>query len=202
MLRLIEGEISQLSAPHVVARWLPADIAAAAPEGPRRPSWLAGRVMLAAHCPSESLQALTYHHHGKPLFTRPGAPHFNIGHSGDRIVLVIDDCAPVGVDIEILRPRRAWQRIAADYFGEAESRRLAALPQDEQLLAFWRGWTLREAVLKQRGGSVWQMAALDMSPESLSQQNLFTAWHHGATTLIAVCAAHPFELTLSVMTGV
>ncbi|WP_313082136.1 4'-phosphopantetheinyl transferase AcpT [Atlantibacter sp.] len=201
MLRLIEGEISRLSTPEAAARWLPADIAAAAPEGPRRQSWLAGRVMLAANCPSESLQALTYNQHGKPTFARPGAPHFNMSHSGDRIVLAVDERAPVGVDIEILRPRRVWQRIAADYFGEEESHRLAALPQAEQLLAFWRSWTLREAVLKQRGGSIWQMAALDVSPYALSQQNLFTGWHQGATAMIAVCAAHPFDLNLSAMIG-
>lgn len=201
MLRLIEGEISQLSAPETVARWLSADIAAAAPKGPRRQSWLAGRVMLAAHCPSESLQALTYNQYGKPAFARSGAPHFNMSHSGDRIVLAVDERTPVGVDIEILRPRRTWQRIAADYFGEVERLRLLALPQAEQLPAFWRGWTLREAVLKQRGDSVWQMAMLDVSPDALNQQKLFTGWHQAATAVIAVCTAHPFELNIVTMHG-
>lgn len=196
MLRLIVGEISVLSAPETVARWLPAAIAAAAPEGPRRQSWLAGRVMLAAHCPQDSLQALTYNQQGKPAFTRPGAPYFNIAHSGDEIVLAIDPVAPVGVDIEIMRPRNAWRRIAQNYFGAAELQRLLALPEARQLPAFWHSWTLREAVLKQRGGSVWEMATLDVSPPALEAQRLHTGWHRHATRLIAVCAAHPFELNL------
>ncbi|WP_312925186.1 4'-phosphopantetheinyl transferase AcpT [Atlantibacter hermannii] len=201
MVRLIIGQISALSASATVARWLPADVVAAAPDGPRRNSWLAGRIMLAVHCPEESLQALTFNHQGKPAFTRPDAPCFNISHSGDEIVLGIDAIAPVGVDIEILRPRSAWRRIARDYFGEAEVLRLLALPEDEQLSAFWHGWTLREAVLKQRGGSVWEMSTLDISPDALAAHGLHTCWHRHEARLIAVCAAHPFQLTVLTMTG-
>lgn len=200
MVTLVTGDIAALSAPDVVARWLPASVSAAAPDGPRRQPFLAGRVMLAAHCPDESLQALTYNHHGKPAFTRPGAPFFNISHSGNEIVLAIDAFAPVGVDIEIERPRKAWPRIAQDYFGAAELQRLKALPETEQLCAFWHGWTLREAVLKQRGGSVWDMAALDVSTSALNAHNLYTRWHHQHPCVIAVCAAHPFDLAVVTMT--
>lgn len=201
MLRLIIGEISTLSAPQTVARWLPEDLITAAPSGARRQSWLAGRVMLAAHCPQERLQAITFNHHGKPAFARPNAPHFNVSHSGDMIVLAIDASGPVGVDMEILRPRKNWPRIAEDYFGDDELRRLRALPEHQQLSGFWHSWTLREAVLKQRGGSVWEMAALDVSPAALHQQHLSTAWHRSHMHLIAVCATHPFELNAMTMTG-
>lgn len=202
MLHVRVGKISQLSAPQTVARWLSASLAASAPDGARRHSWLAGRVMLAAHCPEESLQALTYNHHGKPAFRRPGAPHFNISHSGDEIVLAVDKLSAVGVDMEIIRPRHAWRRIAKAYFGDAPLRHLQALPETEQLAAFWRNWTLREAVLKQRGDSVWNMAALDVSPAALAASHRYIGWHNTPTRLIAVCAAHPFECQVTTMHGV
>ncbi|VFS86878.1 holo-(acyl carrier protein) synthase 2 [Raoultella terrigena] len=59
-----------------------------------------------------------------------------------------------------------------------------------QLAAFWRIWTRKEAIVKQRGGSAWQIASVDStfrSRLSVSQLQL-------GDLSLAVCTPTPFEL--------
>lgn len=80
---------------------------------------------------------------GKPLL--PDGPHFNLSHSGDRVLLVVAD-APCGCDIERRRPDRPFRDIARRHFHPdafADFLRLGASPE-----LFYRFWTLGESYMK------------------------------------------------------
>lgn len=97
----------------------------------------------------------------------------------------------MGCDIEVIRPREGWRRLANALFSESEHQELAQASPAQQLTVFWRIWTRKEALVKQRGGSAWQMASVDSAchgPLSLSQ-----ILHDGLS--IAVCTPTPFTLT-------
>lgn len=73
--------------------------------------------------------------------------HFNISHSGDFSVCAFDDFS-VGVDVEKVRPI-AVQKFAARLFTPREQAALEKAP--DPLAAFFRLWTAKESVVKQRG---------------------------------------------------
>lgn len=184
MYQLILGHISTLS-----ALPLPPVLMAQAPDGPRRASWLAGRALL-AHA-TTPLMDIQYGEQGKPAFPPGSGRWFNLSHSGDHIALLLSDEGEVGCDIEVIRPRNGWQRLANALFSEGEHQELEREPPERRLVAFWRIWTRKEALVKQRGGSAWQMASVDSA-------------FHGALSLsqiqyeglsIAVCTPTPFSLT-------
>lgn len=96
--------------------------------------------------------------------------HINLSHSGDW--LFAGACAlPIGVDIEVLRPRRGdLLALSRQVHGEAqcaEIDRLRTVGRDADALAVFYGWwTLKEAWLKCRGRGLdfAQMRALDFLP--------------------------------------
>ncbi|MHA7817809.1 MAG: 4'-phosphopantetheinyl transferase family protein [Pseudohaliea sp.] len=97
---------------------------------------------------------------GKPFVA--GAPQlcFNLSHSGDWAALAwLVHPAPtpavgLGVDLECVRPVRNLVRLATRCFGEAEGALVAALPAPAALARFRARWTLAEASVKARGGSL------------------------------------------------
>lgn len=184
MYQLILGKISTLS-----ALPLPPTLAEQAPDGPRRASWLAGRALL-THA-AAPLAEIRYGEQGKPAFPLDSGRWFNLSHSGDDIALLLSDEGEVGCDIEVIRPREGWQRLANALFSVGEHQELEREPADRQLAAFWRIWTRKEALVKQRGGSAWQLASVDSALRgalSLSQIQ-----YEGLS--IAVCTPTPFSLT-------
>ncbi|MRB00325.1 ACP synthase, partial [Bacillus thuringiensis] len=60
----------------------------------------------------------------------------------------------------------------------------------EQLSAFWRIWTRKEAIVKQRGGSAWQIVSIDSTAQTHSVSQLRVG-----TLSLAVCTPTPFTLT-------
>ncbi len=98
---------------------------------------------------------------GKP-FVR-GGPHFNLAHSGPVALFAVADFA-VGIDVEERRPLEAG--LANAVFTPAELAYLTVLlPQDRQA-AFFRGWTRKEAVIKAQGGSIADLQAIAVLPET------------------------------------
>jgi 4'-phosphopantetheinyl transferase len=91
-----------------------------------------------------------YGGHGKPALDRPlPSPHFNLSHSRDRAALALCDGAALGLDIEAIRP--FGEGVAERFFAPGEVAALRALPEHEQVPAFFRCWTRKEAVLKALG---------------------------------------------------
>ena len=142
MYRLFLGKISTLS-----TRPLPQNLAAQAPQGSRRASWLAGRVLLAQAV--SPLPEIIYAEHGKPGFSGETGLWFNLSHSGDDIALLLSDEGEVGCDIEVIRPRPNWRRLANAVFSLGEHAEVEAEHPERQLDAFWRIWTRKEAMVKQ-----------------------------------------------------
>ncbi|MEQ4530061.1 MAG: 4'-phosphopantetheinyl transferase AcpT [Mixta sp.] len=140
---------------------LPPALRQQAPTGPRRAPWLAGRVLLSRLFFPASLPEIVYGVHGKPAFREEIPLWFNLSHSGDNIALIVSDEGEVGCDIEEIRPRKNWRRLADSVFSAGEMQEIDAEPEENQLHAFWRIWTCKEAILKRFGNTVWQMAETD-----------------------------------------
>ncbi len=109
--------------------------------------------------------ALRYGQDGKP--SAPGHPPFSLSHAGELCVLAVNrggDPAPVGVDVEPVRPRRlaALLRILVP----AERDWVAGAPsEDEAMRRFLRLWTLKESVSKAAGtGFKEDLRHLDVLP--------------------------------------
>lgn len=92
--------------------------------------------------------------HGKPHLASDPALHFNLAHSGVWALLAVTRHGPVGVDIEVRRAELELATIARRFFAPGEAQRLAALPAGEQLPAFFRCWTRKEAYVKARGAGL------------------------------------------------
>ena len=95
-----------------------------------------------------------YNPYGKPeLALSNEAPplHFNLSHSGEMALYAFALQRPLGIDIERAKPDLAWRDLARHVFSAYEQQVLETLPTAEQLPAFYRGWTRKEAYIKARG---------------------------------------------------
>lgn len=95
----------------------------------------------------------TYGCHGKPALVDAGpeAPHFNLAHSGELILLAFHPARPVGVDVERQRPGLDWLPIARRVLSAADVEWIAALPAETGAAAFLEAWCRLEARLKASG---------------------------------------------------
>jgi 4'-phosphopantetheinyl transferase len=90
----------------------------------------------------------SYSGKGKPSVHMHPEMHFNISHSGDRIVCAVGD-ALIGIDVE--RIRKVNFHIAKRYFSPHECEDLFSLTVEDQLKYFFTLWTLKESYLKAIG---------------------------------------------------
>ena len=86
--------------------------------------------------------------HGKPALAWPGAPVFNVSHSGAYALIAIRRAGEVGVDIEIVQPMRDVRLLAAQILQPGE---LELCRYGQDLNNFFQLWTIKEAVLKAWG---------------------------------------------------
>jgi 4'-phosphopantetheinyl transferase len=103
--------------------------------------------------------SFVYGEQGKPAL--PVAPSgeptpfcFNLSHSGDVALVGVILGRPelqIGVDVEEARPGREFASIAESFFAPDEVAVFRRLPAREQLAAFYRAWTRKEAYLKAIG---------------------------------------------------
>ncbi len=101
--------------------------------------------------PAHSIGLVT-NEHGKPSL--PGQElYFNQSHSGDLLCLAFHH-APVGVDIQQLRPRAATEQLAGRIMCEPQLR--AWLTRGADVGEFFACWCAAEALVKHAGATVWQ----------------------------------------------
>lgn len=81
-----------------------------------------------------------------PVFSHP-PPFISISHSRGWVACAATDIGPLGIDVERWQPSRDHAGIAAMAFGPREAARAAA----GGIEAFYRIWTLREAIAKACG---------------------------------------------------
>lgn len=123
-------------------------------------SFLAGRALLLRMINSEILPKINYHYNGKPYFEDEKLPFFNISHSGNYVAIVLSDEGAVGCDLEVIRPRPNWPRLANYVFNNKEICELEKITE-KKVDYFWHTWTSKEAILKQQGGSLSDLINID-----------------------------------------
>ncbi len=84
--------------------------------------------------------------------SQAGTPalHFNVSHTRGLVAMAVTRGHRVGIDVERVT-RTVMEGIAERHFAADEVRHLQAMPADEQGLAFFEYWTLKEAYIKARG---------------------------------------------------
>jgi len=87
--------------------------------------------------------------HGKPLLPDMPQLQFNLSHSGDWALCGIVEGAPIGVDVEEMRPLAEHVEIAARFFSSEERSRIARA--EDSLRTFYDVWAKKEAVVKADG---------------------------------------------------
>ena len=98
--------------------------------------------------------SFTYNDWGKPELSADGRLrlHFNLSHTEGQALLGVCKEAPIGVDIEKIRPLQ--EDVASHFFTARECADLACLPQTDQLEGFYRCWTRKEAFVKAHGAGL------------------------------------------------
>lgn len=112
--------------------------------------YLLGKILLlkamALHHPVPfTLDQLQEDAYSKPHF--PGAPHFNISHSGNYVLCAMSSSGVIGVDVEHVHPVEV-----GDFEKCFTGQEWTVIHNDvEPLQAFFRFWTRKEAVMKADG---------------------------------------------------
>jgi 4'-phosphopantetheinyl transferase len=87
---------------------------------------------------------------GKPALL--GNPfQFNVSHSEEMAVYAFALRMPLGVDVEHVRPMDDLKAIAQRFFSPGEWAVIEAMRPDQQVDAFFRCWTRKEAYIKATG---------------------------------------------------
>jgi 4'-phosphopantetheinyl transferase len=94
---------------------------------------------------------LHYGVHGKPELYALNGPQFNLAHSYGLALFAFTSTSAIGVDIECIRGDVAGTLIADQFFAPGECEALRNLPESEQVAAFFRCWTRKEAFVKANG---------------------------------------------------
>jgi 4'-phosphopantetheinyl transferase len=103
--------------------------------------------------PPEAL-SFRYGLYGKPsLAVAPGGTglQFSVSHSSGLVLYAVARARQVGIDVERIRPLPEAQTLVEQYFSAAEQAAFHALPREQQLPAFFRCWTRKEAFIKAKG---------------------------------------------------
>lgn len=98
----------------------------------------------------------TYTSRGKPSLggDAAGRLHFNLAHSHNLALLAVTRVAPLGVDVEKVRPFPNAGDIAERFFAAGEIAAFKTLPPDARDAAFFHLWTRKEAWLKATGDGI------------------------------------------------
>ena len=96
----------------------------------------------------------SYGPYGKPALNgehKNSALRFNMSHSRAVGLVAVTEAKEVGVDVEYIRADFATEDIARRFFSPREVEAFNALPTDQQVAAFFRCWTRKEAYIKAIG---------------------------------------------------
>ena len=95
--------------------------------------------------------------HGKPALAGQGGTRrleFNLSNSNEMAVYGFSWDAPLGIDIEYVRPLPDMDDFARRFFTPAECELIHSLSIQEKQDAFFRLWTCKEAYLKANGSGL------------------------------------------------
>lgn len=90
--------------------------------------------------------------HGKLyLLDSQARLQFNLSHSGDLALYAVTLDHEIGIDVEWMNPNIEIFPLMNRFYTPAECRAISALPAAQQVAAFYRCWTRKEAYLKAVG---------------------------------------------------
>lgn len=98
-----------------------------------------------------------YGEFGKPFMSDDegdGRVSFNLSHTQNIAVVAVTRRRDIGVDVERIDPSVDFIDIAEKFFSPGEATQLVRLPRAEQVRAFYRCWTRKEAYVKANGGGL------------------------------------------------
>jgi 4'-phosphopantetheinyl transferase len=146
-----------------------------------------------------------YGPYGKPSLAGAGDDlTFSLAHSDDLAVYAFSRKRDIGVDLEYVRPLEDMRDIAARFFSPDEAAALAALPQPQQLDAFYHIWTCKEAYLKALGAGLslpldaFDVAVNPQNPARLLRVGLDRSDEPGRWTLLRLASPDHYAAALSV----
>ena len=109
---------------------------------------------------------------GKPIVRGEPERHISISHTGSMIAAAASTIGPIGIDVERHNPARNLGRLANAAYGPLECEAVAT----HGISAFYRIWTLREAIGKATGdGMSLVMDRIDRLPVVMSDGVLVVA---------------------------
>lgn len=88
---------------------------------------------------------------GKPCLEETLKPinfEFSLAHSGELAIYALTKRRKVGVDIEYIRRKIDYMKIALKFFTKREKDILDSLGKDQKKMAFFNCWTRKEAFIK------------------------------------------------------
>ncbi len=142
---------------------------------PSKVTFLAGRTQLKqmlAHYLGVGIEHINfrYNEFGKPELNKPWKIAFNVSHSGDKLVIGISRSHNLGIDIEQVKPSRDILSIAKSFFANNEYALLEKLPEKDQILAFYKLWSLKESYIKAKSqGLAIDLCDFEFAFESIHQ---------------------------------
>jgi 4'-phosphopantetheinyl transferase len=95
-----------------------------------------------------------YNPYGKPVVEDHPQAHvfqFNLSHSSELVLYAFTQFRHIGIDVEHMRPKVDYERLAHYHFSPYEYTVFCSLPIHVRQLAFFQCWTRKEAYLKARG---------------------------------------------------
>lgn len=91
---------------------------------------------------------------GKPALAPSQPLRFNLSHCGDHMLLALALDREIGVDLELQRPLRDLDALAARILAPGEHAQLDASPRDSRVATLLRFWTCKEALAKAHGHGI------------------------------------------------
>ncbi len=101
---------------------------------------------------------------GKPYLKDYPSLFFNISHT-DNLILIAIANSPVGIDVEKNERNADKEAIIRHFFSEREQQSFFSQPEEQRQLAFVKGWTRKEAMLKATGEGLLAMKNYEVSFE-------------------------------------
>jgi len=146
----------------------------------------------------------SYSGYGKPALNgehKNSRLRFNMSHSHGVALLALTEDKQIGVDVEFIRADFASEEIAQRFFSRVEVDCFNALSKEEQVAAFFRCWTRKEAYIKATGlGLSYPLDAFDVTLAPGEQAALLRAEDDDATrwSLIDLFAGKDYAAALAV----
>ena len=148
------------------------------------------RQVLSHHAPlPPAAWTFATHAHGKPYISNTGYQHlhFSLSHTRGRLACAVSTHAPLGIDVERVRPLDQIENLCRQVLTPLEYYDLLKKPHAHREPTFFRYWTLKEAYIKALGmGLSLPLQSFFLTPE----QKLPDGWQTWRLHYLAHDPAH------------